>query len=486
MHNATRAKTTKKVRAGGAKEVAKNDMDIVSALRDALADKVGKERFELWFGATTRFEIEDGTVTVVVADRFLQDWLRSKFSRTIQEAIEQTLGRRARLGYRIEEPGSHEAAEPAANGNRKPDRPGAPPAPEPPGTLPFGQARRRPLAELESFVTGDSNRLARAAADSVVCRPGEVSPLLIHGPTSVGKTHLLEGICGALRERHRRAAVVCLSAEQFTTDFVQAIRGGGLPSFRRKYRGVDALIVDDFHFFCGKRSTQIEFLYTLETLLRERRQVVLAADRPLPEMGDLPPELLTRLTAGMVCRIEPPEYETRRQIVAQMAGRLGLRLPDEVERYVASNLTAHARELSGAVCRLHAAGQATGRPITLAVAEDALSEMIRSGSRPVRLADIEKAVCETFDLAPKALHSDRRAGSVSHPRMLAMWLARKYTRSALSEISTYFGRRSHTTVLSAQKRVDAWLANGKTVQLADHTWKISDAVEQVERQLKIG
>jgi chromosomal replication initiator protein len=335
-------------------------------------------------------------------------------------------------------------------------------------------------------VAGVSNRMAHAAAESVIRHPGELSPLLIHGPTAVGKTHLLEGIWTAVRKRHPGQVAVYLSAEQFTTVFLQALRGSGLPSFRRKYRGVDLLLLDDLQFFSGKRCTQIELLYTVDTLLRDGRQLVLAADRPPEELSDLGPELMTRLASGLVCRIESPDYDTRLGIVTQMARRLGMKLPDDVRSFIASRLTNHARELSGALCRLHAAGRAWGRPITLPMAEEALAELIRSCTRIVRLPDIEKAVCDAFGLEPKTLQAGGKAKCSTHPRMLAMWLARKYTRSALSEISRYFGRRSHSTVISAQKSIDRWLASGKPLHLADHTWKVDDAIHLVERRLAAG
>lgn len=188
----------------------------------------------------------------------------------------------------------------------------------------------------------------------------------------------------------------------------------------------------------------------------------------------------------MVCRIESPDYETRLGILTQMAKRLDVRLPDDVRSFVASRLTSHPRELSGAICRLRATSQALSGPIDLAMAEEALADMIRPGSRLVRLPDIAKAVCDTFGLDPRSLQSSRKAKSVSHPRMLAMWLARKYTRSALSEIGQYFGRRSHSTVISAQKRVESWLADSVPVELADGVYGIDQAIRQVEQRLLAG
>jgi len=319
----------------------------------------------------------------------------------------------------------------------------------------------------------------------VAGQPGEFSPLLIYGPTSVGKTHLLQAICTETRRANRDLSAVYLSAEQFTSEFLQALRGGGLPSFRAKYRGLGLLAVDDLHFFCGKRATLVELLYTIDALIRRRRQIVFAADRAPNDLRALGGELLSRLEAGMACRIEPADYPTRLGILSRMAQKMGMTLAPEISEFVAARLTNHARELSGALCRLHALSRVDGRSVTLTMAQEALAEMIRDGSRVIRLADIEKAVCDTFGLEPKSLQSDRKAKAVSHPRMLAMWLARKYTRAALSEIGHYFGHRSHSTVVSAQKRVDRWIADDAVLNLPEHSRTVSDAIQQLEQRIRV-
>jgi len=484
----------RRLRAGDAQDVTRDDTEIVSALRAALAHRLGSQRYELWFGPGTQLQLADGTLAITFPSRFFQDWVRTNFRAQIDSACRDALGDCPVLEFRVDpslsespegassDSGQEEAPLPRAKRNGDAEEADEQPAPL---AARSGLSRRR-FADLESFVTGDSNRLARASAELAAHRPGELSPLLIHGPTSVGKTHLLEGIWTAVRRSGRGTTCVYLSAEQFTTFFLEALRGSGLPSFRRKYRGVDVLILDDLQFFCGKRATQVELLYTIDTLLREGRQLAFAADRPPAEMAELGPELLTRLQSGMVCRIDPPEHATRLGIVAQMARRLKLRVPEAVQRFIASHFCTHARELSGALCRLRAAGRALARPVDLALAEESLAEMIRASHRVVRLADIQKAVCEVFHLEPDSLLSDRKARCVSYPRMLAMWLARKHTRAALSEIGQFFGRRSHSTVISAQKRVQRWLADGRPVELADHPWDVDEAIRQVEQCLRAG
>ena len=468
--------------------------DIVSALRETLADRVGKERFDLWFGASTRFVFDGSVLAISVPNRFFQEWLGSNFRQQIESAAAATLGKPCTFEFRIDPSLPTGPTPDSEAAGRKEPAHTASPGGTAAGLGKSAVDRRDPVkrngrlqrrfAGLESFVEGRSNRLARAAAEMMIGKPGELSPLLFHGPTSVGKTHLLEGILTEARRMGRGSVSIYLSAEQFTSGFLEALRGGGLPNFRRKYRGVELLILDDVQFLAGKRATLVELLHTVDTLLRQGRQLVFAADRSPSEMPDLGRELMTRLEGGMVCRIEPPDYETRLGIISQMADRLGLNLPHEVAQFVASRLTQHARQLSGALCRLQATSQAMNQPITVALAEEALSEMIRNSDRLVRLVDIEKAVCEAFNLEANTLQSDSKAKAVSHPRMLAMWLARKYTRSALSEIGGHFGRRSHSTVLSAQKRVDGWRAAGKSLELADRAWSIDEAILQVERRLR--
>jgi len=465
--------------------VATDDMEIVSALRLSLAGRVGKERFELWFGGRTRLDVAGHTLTVFVPNEFFKNWLCSNFRGQLESACRETIGPAAKLHFRVD-PGMGKPAPPSNGKPAAGQRPPASSSSRPPAAATANKVSGRRLADFDSFVEGPSNRLARAAAEMVAGQPGELSPLLIHGPTSVGKTHLLEAICTATRRRRRGIGAVYLSSERFTTDFLQALRGGGLPSFRRKYRQVDLLVIDDLQFFCGKRATQVELLYTVDALLREGRQLVFSADRAPAEMSPLGPELITRLESGMVCRVDPPGMATRRKILAQMAARMGVALSPEVAQSVASRLTNHARELSGALCRLQATSRAVGKPISLALAQEALADIIRQSNRPVRLADIDRAVCDTFGLEPKTLKSDRRGKRVSQPRMLAMWLARKYTRAALSEIGHYFGRRSHSTVISAQKRVECWLSEGTTLDLADQTCDVDDAIRRVERCLRAG
>jgi chromosomal replication initiator protein len=492
----SRGKSWKERRAKDAKEVTKDDREIVSALRSALAGKVGQERFDLWFGAAARLDYDGRTLRIGAPNAFFLDWIRCNFRRAIEDACCETLGAGVALEFHLDaasgenksnamQTAAHDdttgGAAPAVR-SASPERPAVPS----PRSAPAAAPSRRRFATLETFVAGEANRLAIASAQRVVRRPGQVTPLMFCGPTGVGKTHLLEGIWTAARRSAGRLTALYLSAEQFTTQFLEALRGSGLPNFRRKYRSVGMLVLDDLQFFVGKRATQVELLHTIDTFLGEERQLVFAADRSPAELPELGAELVTRLTSGLVCCIEPPDFDTRLGVLEQMAKRMNMHVPAEVRQFIASRLTRHARELSGALCRLLATSESLGRPISLAMAEQALADLVGHSGRAVRLPDIQKAVCDVFGLEPASLQSEVKGKRVSHPRMLAMWLARKHTRAALSEIGYFFGRRSHSTVLSAQKRVDGWMAAGQPLDLPERRWPVDDAIRQVERRLAAG
>lgn len=344
----------------------------------------------------------------------------------------------------------------------------------------------RRLARLEHFVVGEGNKLAATSARMVVDRPGVMSPLFLHGPTGVGKSHLLEGILHATRRANPQRRAIALSAEQFTTYFLQALHGKGLPAFRQKYRGVELLILDDVQFFANKQATLVELLHTIDNLQRSGKQLVLAADRPPEELTSLGKELIARLAGGLSCALAPPDYDTRLGILRAAMAEQQLDVPAALLEQLAEQLPGDARRLRGAIHRLAALALVGGEKITLAAAQPVLADLLRSGTRMVRLPDIEKAVCDAFGVAPDELHSAKKSKQVSQPRMFAMWLARKLTRAGLTEIGSFFGRKSHSTVVAAQKRIDQWRSRGGSVQLADCSCDVDEALRRLESRLRNG
>ncbi len=264
------------------------------------------------------------------------------------------------------------------------------------------------------------------------------------------------------------------------------MRGSGLPSFRHKYRYVDLLLLDDVQFFLGKRATLVELQNTIDTLLRERRQLVLTADRSPAELSKFGPELTARFSGGLVCGMEGANMETRLRILERFAGHLQAHVPGDVLQLLAERLDGDARKLAGALNQLEATSRAYGRAIDTSLAHTALADVFRATHRVVKLDDIDRAVCDVFGLEPQALQSTRKARTYSQPRALAMWLARKHTRAAYAEIGEYFGHRSHSTVISAQKQVHRWVDGNQSVRLSHGQCEVQEAIRRVETQIRVG
>ncbi|MFM8435888.1 MAG: DnaA ATPase domain-containing protein, partial [Planctomycetia bacterium] len=394
--------------------------DLGRRIWEALRERIGAERHAVWFGDVPRVEVARAAdarlvVTLSIGDGRTQDWLRRMFKADVDAAVRLACGGVAEVIWQpavtseaaIEQPASQPPAE-------------APPAPEAEPVAPSASRQRatarreadarapRHAPRLDTFVVGLCNRMAHAAIELAAARPGEMSPLVLHGPTGTGKTHLLEGICAHFRTLHPRASAVYLSAEQFTTTFLQSLHGTGLPGFRRTCRTADLLAIDDLQFFIGKKATIVELQQTIDVLQRQGRQLVFACDREPEALADLGPDLLVRLSGGMTARLLPPDEEVRRGIVESIAARRGLAIPADVVHYVASRMTRHSRELAGAVNRLEATSHMLGLPITLAMAEESLADLVRASARSVRLADIERAVCAAFGIEAGTLQSAQR------------------------------------------------------------------------------
>ncbi|MBC8356317.1 MAG: AAA family ATPase [Planctomycetes bacterium] len=458
-------------------------------LRKGLAARIGTERFDLWFGKQVRFQLSADQVSVCAPDQFSLDRLRKQFRSDILIVARELITREITLDFRVLPSSKPKAVERTGQSKSTATDPQSPPTVKLLSVQPARRPQRREPCysrTLDSFVVGVGNRIAMTAAKSVCERPGSISPLFIYGPPGCGKSHLQETICGTVRQTLGLRRVLSLSSEQFTSHFLDALHGSGLPSFRRKCRDVDVLAIDNVQFFAGKRATLVELQHTMDSLLRQGRQLILTADRPPNELRQLGPELAARVSGGLLCGIEHADYETRLGIAKQMSVRSRRAIPERVLQLVASELTGDARRIAGALHRLEATSEALDQTITLDFARSTLADIFRATVQVVRLSDIERAVCDTFGLDSRTLKDGGKAKSSSHPRMLAMWLARKYTRAAFSEISEHFGRRSHSTVISAEKKVNRWVSDGATIQLGQAACNVEDAIRRIETQLRTG
>lgn len=473
----------------GCVHVAKDDMEIVSAIRERLADKVGIERFELWFGASVLWSCKEDELHIEASSDFLVDRIRKNFRGDLEASCREATGRIYNLRFssrgedrlkkrpRRNNPGRHQAtsAQGTAHGSNGSNKVNAA----------NGQITAPNFAVgLESFVQGSCNTVAFTAANSVVSNLGRYSPMFISGPHGSGKTHLLNCLRQSARRSLNSARVVMMSAEQFTSLFLEALHGSGLPNFRRKYRELDVLIIDDVQFFAGKRATLLELHQTVDSMLRRGRQLVFAADRPINELHLLGDEFANRVSGGLTCQLDPLDQPTRRRVLDELVHVRGIEVPAEVRDAISEHLGGDARQLVGALNRLEVAALAHGRTITADFAAEQLQQLFHSQRRAVQLDDIEKAVCSVFGLDDRSLQSGSKQRAVLQPRMLAMWLARKHTRAAFSEIGRYFGKRSHSTVISANRKVEQWIHDGAPLTSPGGECSAADAVQRIEDRLR--
>jgi chromosomal replication initiator protein len=317
----------------------------------------------------------------------------------------------------------------------------------------------------------------------VVEEPGQgVNPLVLHGPVGTGKTHLLEGIFAGLR-RAADARPVFVTAEEFTTRFVQASRLGKMAAFRRQFRECTALLLDNLNFLATKRATQEEFLHTFDALLGDGRQVVVTTDCHPRLADELMPELVDRLLGGAVWSLLPPDPETRLEILRKKAAGTPP-ITDAVLKFVAASLRGNVRELEGAVNGIRHFAKVTGRPVDPELVREALGDLLRHAIRVVTVPDVDAAVCAVLRLPAGTLQSKGRSWAVSHPRMVAVYLCRKHTAATYGEISKHFGAKTHSTAVAAEKKVRGWLAADLRVAIGDRDWRAKELVDRTERELQ--
>jgi len=308
---------------------------------------------------------------------------------------------------------------------------------------------------FDSFVAGPCNRLAHAASMAVTDSLGKVyNPLFLHGSSGLGKTHLVHATCQRVQQLDPSARICFLSCEMFVNHFIRAVEAGQLNDFRYRYRHVDVLAIDDIQFLSDREQTQEEFFHTFNTLYQAQKQIVLSSDRGPGEIPDLEERLVSRFNWGLVARIDRPCYETRMAIVHKKAKWRGLTMPEEVVCLIASTIDSSTRELEGAISKVAMLAQVAERPIDLEIAEQALGADSGPTGGEIRIEDILSAVTGRFNVRLADLQSRKRSRSITFPRQICMFLARKLTRHSLEEIGGYFGGRDHTTVLHANRAIE--------------------------------
>lgn len=420
---------------------------------DELERDLSEQQLNTWI-RPLQPNLEDRVLTLYAPNRFVLDWVREHFMERIEETVTTVLdGAADRVVLAI---GSH--ARPAA-ANPAAGRPTA--ADDAPGVssrehvrLPGIEHNINREFTFETFVEGKSNQLCRAASLQVADNPGRAyNPLFIYGGVGLGKTHLMHAVGNGMLANTPNARVVYLHSERFVADMVKALQRNAINDFKRFYRSLDALLIDDIQFFARKERSQEEFFHTFNALLEGDQQVILTCDRYPKEVDGLEERLKSRFGWGLTVAIEPPELETRVAILHRKAEQAEIELPDEVAFFIAKRIRSNVRELEGALRRVVANAHFTGRPITLDFAREALRDLIALQDKLVTIENIQKTVAEYYKMRVADLLSKRRSRSIARPRQLAMVLAKELTNHSLPEIGDAFGGRDHTTVMHACRKI---------------------------------
>jgi chromosomal replication initiator protein len=502
--------------------ISANDVQL-ARLADAIAQRVGQQRFHVWFNNSTRLDLRQDGLEIAVPNDFISEWIGKNFARPIQEAAHEVLGCPLPVHFNVvpklfeTDAARHEhRGKPAMNGQANgnghanghangqanghgngqanghgnghtnghasghanssdaaqrplpsaaatvsravpiavPQRDGAAGGSRSAGSAAFN-TRPKLRHELDSFIVGASNQLAYNAACYVSEFPGsQYNPLFIHGDCGLGKTHLLQGLCRKFIGHHAAKRWLYLTGEEFTNEFLTGLRNNKVDAFRRRMRDLDLLVIDDVHFLGGKKATQEEFLHTFNAIEAMGKQVVMASDNHPKLIEEFGESLVNRFVSGMVVRVDPPNHATRCQILRSLSDRQGLGLDDTIVNWIARRVTQNVRELEGAVTRVGAHMGLTGRGVDIETAQQALGDLDRQHVAPVSPENILQAVCNYFGLEQKDLMSGRRQRTISLARSVAMFLVRKTAKLSFPEIGSRMGKRNHSTVISACRRIE--------------------------------
>jgi chromosomal replication initiator protein len=483
-------------------ELARRWQGVCARARAEIGDA---QLFEAWFRDVTLIAVGDGRAILAAPNRFIRDWLVNHYLDTLRKACVAEMPEVTRIEVRVSEAphpravqraaraatttssrakplingaaqGAGHAAEPSASATRAPaEQSGA----ATPGDALL--ARLNPHYTFDNFVVGRSNQFAYAAARRVAeAASVPFNPLFLHSPVGLGKTHLMHAVAQEIHARHPDRKVLYLSAEKFMYRFIQAMRDKDTMAFKQEFRSVDVLMIDDVHVFIGKETTQDEFFHTFNELVSQGRQVVISADRSPSDLSDLDERLRSRLGWGLVADIDATDYELRLGILHSKLKHMreaghGIDVPPPVLEMLAQRIVSNIRELEGALNRVVAYAELTGRPLTLETAHTVLSDVLRRFDRAVTIEEIQKKVAEYCNVRFGDMVSARRHKPFVRARQLAMYLCKILTQHSYPMIGRKFGGRDHTTVMHAVRKIE---------ELATTDTTLAEDIEMLRRMLE--
>ena len=407
------------------------------------------DTYNLWFAPLRACAQENNNITLEVANDFCEVWLKDNYMGLLQDVIALASGRQLQVKFKVGCGSSPAKPMPQAAQGKKKAEP----------TLERASVNQEwsfnPKNTFDTFVVGNNNNFAYAAALAVAQAPGKAyNPLFLYGGVGLGKTHLLHAIGHHVATHKKGARVAYVSSERFTNEYIDGIQNNQLARFRKKYRQTDVLLIDDIQFLAGKERIQEEFFHTFNALHEAHKQIVLTCDRPASEIQNLEQRLVSRFEWGLVTDLQPPDVEMRLAILQKKAEIMGVQLPEEIMNFLANRIRTNIRRLEGALIRVASYTALTGKKLSLELVEGLLREILNEEGRyAINIEVIQKKVAEHFDIRLADMTSRRRPENIAFPRQVAMFLSRQMTEGSLSAIGEAFGGRDHGTVLHACRLV---------------------------------
>jgi chromosomal replication initiator protein len=471
---------------------------------------VTKQTFKTWFEPVVPLDLTDGELKIRVPSQFFYEWLEERYYPLISRTVADVLGREVRILHSVSpeanpsadsiteiQPTASAAAIPLSNQPKEQSDqqtgvsylsvPGTRQSPPDsqiqayvvPGNtaLPFNSFLH-PRYTFESFIKGDSNQLARAAALAVANNPGGTSfnPLVIYGGVGLGKTHLIQAIGNHVLRQHKAKRALYVSSEKFTVDFVDSIQRDTISDFSNFYRSMDVLIVDDIQFFSGKEKTQDSFFHIFNTLHQLGRQIVLSSDRPPKELKGVDERLISRFQWGLTADIQPPDLETRIAILRRKSEEDKIAVPQDVIDFIAANVTSNIRELEGCLIGLLAKSSLENREINLQLAQEVLKSVVGNVKYHITIEGIQRSVCNFFDIPEDLIRAKTRKQEVVNARQIAMYLAKQLTNSSLKTIGLHFGGRDHSTVIHSYQTIENQIKTDE---------KFRETLKQIQKKVEL-
>ncbi|MBN1163355.1 MAG: chromosomal replication initiator protein DnaA [Candidatus Krumholzibacteriota bacterium] len=447
---------TGKEATGGCLSGPESLLQIWEAILKKICAVVNNQSFQTWFKPTRLVGYENGSICIEGPNTFFIDWLAEHHIDKIQSAAHEVLGEKVNIEFK---------ASPSASRVTPPSRPPLRPSPAPRPAAQNDNLRLNPRYTFSEFVAGSGNRLTHAAALAVAEKPASTyNPLFIYGGAGLGKTHLLQAIGHFVREEHPAMRISYVSTESFVNELIHAIRTGSTLEFKKKYRDIDILLIDDIHFLAGKESTQEEFFFTFNSLYDANRQIVCTSDRPPKEIPTLQERLVSRFEWGLTTDIQPPDLETRIAILSKKVEKERIHIPASVIQVIAENVKSNIRELEGSLIRILAHSSINCREITPDMALEVLKDIMRGGATKISVKSIQQSISQHFDVPAESLRAKTRISRVVLARQVAIYLARELTSLSLVQIGKSFGGRDHSTVLHSLRKVEKLAADDPSLR----------------------